>query len=250
MDNFIGRLFINGKIKVLSGIHIGTGIAGGIGLIDNPVIRDPISKRPYIPGSSLKGRLRHALWDLTPDAVPDEVPEEVARLFGTAPKNENSRNDNASNNGSGGSRLLVRDSLLTTDSISKLEQMDTTSLFVEVKTENCIDRATGTAKDPRQMERLPAGTDLEFEFVYNCDNLEHFEEDLRNLQAAMKFVEDEYLGGSGSRGYGKINFEIDGLSWKDVDTYLDHREAKTIKPGNNWVADAVNLCDLKVAVRN
>ncbi len=228
---FNGRLIIKGQVEVCTGLHIGTGGAAGIGLVDNPVIRDPLTGRPIIPGSSLKGRLRHATEILLGDAAKDEI----GRLFGTAPE------DDIAN----ATRLYVRDCHLDKESVDKLMSLRSDSFFVEVKSENRISRDSGVAEHPRQSERLPAGTVLSMELVYNVYEPEQVLDDLQNLEAALSFVEDEYLGGSGSRGYGKVNLHLNSVTWKSRKDYLDGKtvEAKTIDRSNwiNKVADMIKL---------
>ncbi len=229
--NFVGRLILSGTIDVVTGLHIGTGGAGGIGLVDNPVIRDPITRQPLVPGSSLKGRLRHAL-----ETILGERHLEVVRLFGGAPEEKDG----------GLTRLYVRDSHLTAGCVRILESLETDSPFVEVKTENRIDRSTGMAEHPRQAERLPAGSELDLELVYNAYSVEQIEEDLENLKASLDFVEDEYIGGSGSRGYGRVKLPMAKLTWKTVEDYKKASDGKT-QPvtGKVWLTEAINLCGLK-----
>ena len=57
-----GRIFVTGSIEVVTGLHIGgSRTAQAIGGVQNSVVRDPVTRRPYIPGSSLKGKLRSLL---------------------------------------------------------------------------------------------------------------------------------------------------------------------------------------------
>lgn len=203
--NFTGRIFIRGNIHVLTGLHIGTGGSGGIGLVDNPVIRDPLTRRPIVPGSTLKGRLRHAL-----EIVLGTDSPEVWRLFGA-------RVDAFDKKAAG--RIMIRDAHLTDASALALESVDTDSLYVEIKTENRIDRARGVAEHPRQSERLPAGSVLNFEIVYTAWQREDIADDIQNIEIAMRFVEDEYIGGSGTRGYGKVAFEVNEITYKSSEHY-------------------------------
>lgn len=224
---FAGRLTIRGKIQVLTGLHIGSGTAGGIGLIDTPLVRDPLTRRPVVPGSSLKGRLRHAL-----EVLVGQNNHEVSRLFGGPADNANKDNR---------TRLFVRDSVLTDQSATKLESLDTDSLYVEIKSENRINRASGVAEHPRQIERLPAGAELELELVYNVASSEQASDDLQNLCAALDFVEDEYLGGSGSRGYGKVAFQIQSLEWRSLDDYRKRTKGLRKGAGSGWIEEALEL---------
>lgn len=223
---FAGRLTIRGKITVVSGLHIGAGTTGGIGLIDTPLVRDPLTRRPVVPGSSLKGRLRHALELLVGSNNP-----EVSRLFG-GPADHSARER---------TRLFVRDAVLTDESAAKLESMDTDSLYVEIKSENRINRASGVAEHPRQIERLPAGAILNLEMVYNPDSADQVSDDLQNLAAALDFVADEYLGANGSRGYGKVAFQISSLEWKTLDHYKTRQQGESKDTAASWVKEAVEL---------
>lgn len=223
---FAGRLKIRGKIVVLSGLHIGAGTTGGIGLVDTPLVRDPLTRRPVVPGSSLKGRMRQSL-----ELLVGQNSTEVSRLFG-APAEYSSRER---------TRLFVRDALLSEQSAMKLESMETDSLYVEIKSENRINRASGVAEHPRQIERLPAGSELDMEFVYNASEIDQVADDLQNLAAALNFIEDEYLGGNGSRGYGKVAFKISDLEWKSLDQYKTRQQGVQHRCQNGWIEEAVAL---------
>lgn len=228
---FIGRLCIKGEIHVLSGLHIGTGGSGGIGLVDNPVLRDPLTRRPLIPGSSLKGRMRHAL-----EIICGSESDDVIRLFGSYVDSYDKRNFG---------RVLVRDSHLSDESASRFESVDNDSLYVEIKTENRIDRARGVAEHPRQSERLPAGAIMNMEIVYNAWDESTVSDDIQNLEMALRFVEDEYIGGCGSRGYGKVEFQVNNLLWTSIEHYRQGKQSSS-KPTvrKSWVQDAGTLLGL------
>jgi len=213
-----GRIFVRGDIRTMTGLHIGRGKeALEIGGVDNPVVRDPLTSRPYIPGSSLKGKMR-SLWEKMTGAeqnfligrikgkeVRIHVCEELGAYQGCAvcpiygvPGDKGSSNP---------TRLVVRDVLLSEAEADRLEQQAHTDLpYTEVKWEAAIDRVTSAAT-PRPMERVPAGTrfdDLEMVFsVYDPDDLERFV----HVLEAMQLLQDDYLGGLGSRGSGKVVFE-------------------------------------------
>ena len=56
------KIIISGKIIAESGIMIGgNNTAFEIGGTDKQVVRNPINKMPYVPGSSLKGKMRSLL---------------------------------------------------------------------------------------------------------------------------------------------------------------------------------------------
>jgi CRISPR type III-A-associated RAMP protein Csm3 len=58
----MGKVVITGGIRLVTGLHIGGAAAGlDIGGVDNPIIRHPVTREPYIPGSSLRGKIRALL---------------------------------------------------------------------------------------------------------------------------------------------------------------------------------------------
>ncbi|MFX0173065.1 MAG: type III-A CRISPR-associated RAMP protein Csm3 [Candidatus Hodarchaeota archaeon] len=205
MENIISfqkNILINGKININTGLHIG-GPEGQleIGVVDNRIIIDPRTKLPIIPGSSLKGKMRSLLELENQKYSPNGLPHNhdkaapckdtkcnICRIFGTSADLE-----------IGPTRLLVRDAFLT----DPAEDIDD---IVEVKTENVINRLQGKAESPRSQERVSAGTSFDLNMVFSV-----FEESdidlLKDVFTGMRMLEDSYLGGSGSRGYGKIAFD-------------------------------------------
>ena len=218
-----GKVLITGEIETVTGLHIGGASAGlDIGGIDNPMIRHPVSREPYIPGSSLRGKMR-ALLDrhLGKEAnrsigsgvrvheCMDETAYDtcaVCQIFGVTPGDQRRQWTRLKP-----ARLIVRDVRLGTEAADKLRRAKTDLPFAEVKWEAVIDRITSAAT-PRQNERVPAGTIFEpFEFVYSLYDLdgagcEADVEWLPSLFRGMEMLEDDYLGGYGSRGAGKIAF--------------------------------------------
>ncbi|MEZ0322331.1 MAG: type III-A CRISPR-associated RAMP protein Csm3 [Thermus sp.] len=186
-----------------------------IGDLDNPVIRNPLTDEPYIPGSSLKGKLRYLLeWSLGGDyilkakerhvyASPDPK-DPVARIFGLAPENNEVSLQVARERGP--TRLLVRDAYLTPDSKEALERTIARGGYLtEVKQEVFIPRLGGNA-NPRTTERVPAGARFGVEMVYRVlDELDekYFRE---HLMRALELLELDGLGGHISRGYGQVYF--------------------------------------------
>lgn len=207
---------LQGKIKIMATLTLETGLHIGaasdfapIGAVDSPFIRDPLTKLPIIPGSSLKGKLRTLLAKsyaegYTLNAIENDT-EEIQRLFGLgASKNSKSR----------ASRLQFFDLKMTDDSFKKFSAMDLDTYIGEVKFENTIDRLTAVA-NPRQIERVPAGVQFDFQLVYNIENFDEVKEDMKILADGLKLLQMDYLGGSGSRGYGRIsfaNFEFEPFS--------------------------------------
>ena len=191
-----GKVIIEGKIEVLTGLHIGTsGDFSAIGAVDNIVIRDTVTNKPMIPGSSLKGKMRYLLARTKYNTSIElknikEEHESIKRLFGSSDPIVVSR-------------LQFQDSLLAVKNFGKVE-FDLP--YTEIKYENTIDRATGVA-NPRQQERVPAGSEFDFKLVYNVEKTDEFEEDMKNILLTMEVLEDDYLGGHGTRGYGRIKFK-------------------------------------------
>jgi len=191
-----GKVIIEGKIEVLTGLHIGTsGDFSAIGAVDNIVIRDTVTNKPMIPGSSLKGKMRYLLARTKYNTSIElknikEEHESIKRLFGSSDPIVVSR-------------LQFQDSLLAVKNFGKVE-FDLP--YTEIKYENTIERATGVA-NPRQQERVPAGSEFDFKLVYNVEKTDEFEEDMKNILLMMEVLEDDYLGGHGTRGYGRVKFK-------------------------------------------
>ena len=188
------KLMISGNIEVLTGMHIGGGNEfSAIGAIDSPVIKDPLSMRPIIPGSSLKGKIRTLLarsMNSNPNAKHSDDDTKIKRLFGSQEEI---------------SRLIFRDlKLSNADELIGMGAVSPT----EVKFENTIDRITAEA-NPRQIERAIRNSTFDFELIYEItdENENQVEEDFKVIRDGLKLLELDYLGGSGSRGYGKVAFE-------------------------------------------
>ena len=203
---------IKAKLVLQTGLHIGAGDSEmHIGGIDNSVIKHPMTQSPYIPGSSLKGKIRTLLeWrsgavQSAPLSLKDisKNPEEVKnilRLFGISGDTKNSEQEVAE---IGVSRLAFWDCALNEAWENAIR--DDNQLLTEAKSENTIDRITSTAGNPRQTERVPAGAEFDFKLT-----LRQFEGDKPELLdlvlKGLKLLELDSLGGSGSRGYGKVKF--------------------------------------------
>lgn len=221
------KLIVDLNITVLTGLHIGMGgDKAQIGGIDSPVIKDPITKLPYIPGSSLKGKLRCLL----ETEHSNEDDQNINRFFGPTTKFLNEKNGFKESS----SRLIFRDLFLTPDLIRKYE---TGEWQLEVKTEIKIKRSTGTAEDRslRTSERVPPGSVFEGSILirYNDklsiqtkeddktkpDSLTNENEPtsmLNLLKTAIELLSTDALGGSGSRGYGAVKVE------HNIDKLLDN----------------------------
>lgn len=200
-------------LRAVTGLHIGAQESSiSIGGMDNPVVRDPLTNRPYIPGSSIKGKMRSLVerrlakeqnWpiaDIRIHACKGEaeyITCDVCQLFGIPAPRE-------------GwfclTRLRVSDALLSDQSAEELDRANTDLPYTEVKTEAAIDRVTSAAS-PRQTERVPAGA----VFAPLRISLFRYEGDspglLDRLVEGMELLEADYLGGSGSRGSGRVQFQ-------------------------------------------
>lgn len=230
----LGRLVIEGQILTKTALHIG-GSPGAlaIGNVDMPVIRDVRTNQPYIPGSSLKGKMRsqsEKLLNAPQNTIinkgkPDgsgrvemhtaKTREEylaywVNPLFGVT--------GDAGDWVNAPNRLIVRDVPLNEKSRDELLRAKTDLPFTEVKWEAAIDRVTSAAT-PRQIERVPAGAVFgPMELVLSL----YLPDDVKllgNLLTALQLVEDDYLGGQGSRGSGKVEFRNLTVQLRTGDDY-------------------------------
>jgi len=273
----LGKFRLTSTLNVETGLHIGGGGENlDIGGLDKPVIRDPLTQYPYLPGSSIKGKLRSILERLLnkplnraggsgtyryeSDDLADgysnidglDIPYEgartcqISRLFGSTggsklwmkpdvAKQEGLEEKDSSKktiehtiNGekyiqisrgrNAPARLIVRDCHLEKTSAEKLKRVDTGLYMTEWKFENGIDRVTAAA-NPRQLERVPAGSKFQFELIYTVEHETQAIEDLENIAIALAILEDDALGGHGSRGYGKVKFENFNFSYRSLDEY-------------------------------
>ncbi len=200
---------ISGKIVVKTGLHIGAGNEKvEIGGMDNPIIRNPLTHEPYIPGSSLKGKMRSIMeWktgklEKTGGKVCScgKADCEICRVFGSA-NNSDSANDR------GPTRLIVRDAVLTDE---WKEKFRSGLPLVEEKNENSLNRITAEA-NPRPIERVVPGVEFDFEISYRIIDTgdggkmdkDYFESVVKE---SLKILQSDYLGGGGSRGNGQIEF--------------------------------------------
>jgi CRISPR-associated protein Csm3 len=208
-----GTKKITGKIVVKTGLHIGSGNDKvEIGGMDNPVIKNPLTKEPYIPGSSIKGKMRSLLeWEnktvMKSDGYPCRCGEPncpICRVFGSG-----SNDDKEKAKKRGPTRLIIRDAELTDD--YKKEFPDGKPIL-EDKSENTINRITAKAM-PRSIERVVPGVEFNFELIYRVidtgDGGKKDEELFDTvIRKGLKLLQDDYLGGGGSRGNGRIEFDL------------------------------------------
>ena len=218
---------ITGRIELVSGLHIGGGNTEmHIGGTDNPVIKNPVTNQPYIPGSSIKGRMRSLLeWRAGVVGDTEGKPlgfkvlrrlqgetaaqgRTILKLFGGAP--EGSDGDDTLVTEIGPTRLAFWDCAL--DPAWVAEMKDKNLLLTETKMENMIDRIRGVAEHPRNTERVPAGARFDFRLTVKVIDDEDLQADILR---GLRLLTMTGLGGSGSRGYGKLRFsalERDGES--------------------------------------
>ena len=208
---------ITGEIELITGLHIGAGNETiEIGGLDQAIIKNPLTGEPYVPGSSLKGKFRSLIeiskGQYSTNGDPCKCGKAscvVCPVFGTAAgQKANAKKDGkdapaASNDGDAGqTRIIVRDARLTEEWKKKF---DSGELPMEIKYENTINRIWGTADNPRPLERVPAGVSFKFSISvkkFDGDPDSYFD----TVIEAMRLLEADALGGSGSRGSGQIRF--------------------------------------------
>jgi len=260
----LGRAEITGIIKLVTGMHIGKSKDTlQIGGIDNPIVRDPFSGQPYIPGSSFKGKMRSFAekvliasgdkkysFDVESrvggettiyrhECPTAEVAKDcpVCRLFGANGSedvlkrytNPSRGNLNPLEPGKSPTnfpaRLTVWDAFLTPDSVSTYKGLSELP-YAEWKSENTVDRITAAA-NPRQVERAAKGLEFDFHITYAIKPDGKLIEDLQNLLFALYLVEVSGLGGQTSRGYGRIDFSKLSLSVSHYSVTLHEGELAT-----------------------
>lgn len=232
----LGRIIITGEIECKTGLHIG-GSAGAlaIGNVDMPVIRNAVDGQPYIPGSSLKGKLRSLSEKYTGAPQNQSVGQGVSMHVATNIEDYKKYwvnpifgiTGNALPEQDTPNRLIVRDIPLTKDSEQILRQARIDMPYTEVKWEAVIDRVTSAAS-PRQTERVPAGAVFgPMELVFNAFSKEDAGL-FGNLLTAMQLLEDDYLGGQGSRGSGKISFRNLQVNVFSGEEYSKHEDPQFV----------------------
>lgn len=229
-----GKIFLKGSIKAVTGLHIG-GSSGelDIGGNENPVIRNQLNRLPYIPGSSLRGKLRSLLdrhlgnFLVSQGSIQvhecrksdDYADCPVCQVFGVTP--QHLKKDTMP------TRLLIRDTYLSLKSQAYLREADTDTDFTEIKTEVTIDRIT-SASNPRPLERVPAEATFDpmvlVYGIYTRDtySAEQITTECKRFDTVLKgmeLLEDDYLGGSGSRGSGQVAFENLTMTFKSRECY-------------------------------
>src|ERR1700736_1738335 len=247
----IGKLILEGDINCQTGLHIGAGKGSlEIGGADNPVVKDAFGL-PYIPGSSLRGKLRSLLERSSGLAVPSELvylskrrgqevrihqsdrpDDEICLLFGRSPgRMDRVVGEALDTNGASPARLTVYDAPLVAESITPQMRENLDDELTEVKSENAIDRITSQA-NPRTLERVPAGARFRVRFVMDvlC------EEDaplFARVVEGLRLLEDDTLGGGGSRGSGRVRFANLKLTWRSKAYYSSGAAEKELIAGSD-----------------
>jgi CRISPR-associated protein Csm3 len=216
---------IKGTLELLSGLHIGAGDSEmHIGGTDSPVIKNPHTNLPYIPGSSIKGKMRsllewhlglveysggrpfgHSHLKLINSQTKKHAALNLLRMFGIS-GGDKVDEQSARESGIGLTRLVARDCNL--NAVWVKDKNDRNLLVTETKFENSINRIAGTADNPRNFERVPAGAEFDFVIGIKLLDIDSEHELVTMLLTGLKLIELDALGGSGSRGYGRVKFEL------------------------------------------
>ncbi|HRI85842.1 MAG TPA: type III-A CRISPR-associated RAMP protein Csm3 [Ignavibacteria bacterium] len=207
-------------IETLTGLHIGIGNDKlQIGGVDSEVIKDPVTKQPYIPGSSLKGKIR-CLLETEGDFEDGERNKTLNLCFGINndyKKIKDVENKNRKKNGEPEveyrtpTRFIFRDLFLIEEDEKRFQRNE---INTEFKTEIVIDRQKGTAKDGglRTIERVPPKVRFEGNIIIRYLENEKVEDLFKVLESGVNLLIDDCLGGSGSRGYGAVKVSINEIN--------------------------------------
>jgi len=261
----IGKLVLEGDLQCHTGLHIGAGKGSlEIGGADNPVVKDAFG-RPYVPGSSLRGKIRSLLEQSSGLAVPSELvylsrrrgqevrihqsdrpDDEICLLFGRNPgRMERVSGEPMDAQSASPARLTVYDAPLDAESITPQMRENLDDELTEVKSENAVDRITSQA-NPRTLERVPAGARFKVRFVLDilC------EEDRAlagRLLEGLRLLEDDSLGGGGSRGSGRVSFANLTMTWRGHGFYTSGAAEQTLASGAGVAALQAAVADPEFA---
>jgi CRISPR-associated protein Csm3 len=263
----IGKLILEADLRCETGLHIGAGKGSlEIGGADNPVVKDAFG-RPYVPGSSLRGKLRSLLEQASGLAVPSELvflskrkgqevrihqsdrpDDEICLLFGRSPGRVE-RVDGEVMDGAAATpaRLAVYDAPLDMTSITDSMRENLDDELTEVKSENAIDRITAQA-NPRTLERVPAGARFRVRMVLDilCEEDKAL---LPRLAEGLRLLEDDSLGGGGSRGSGRVSFANLRLVWRGRRFYAAGEPERELLSGGDLAAFQALVNDPALAGR-
>jgi CRISPR-associated protein Csm3 len=247
----IGKLILEGELHCETGLHIGAGKGSlEIGGADNPVVKDSHG-RPYVPGSTLRGRVRSLLEQATGAAIPSELvylskrkgqevrihqsdrpDDEICVLFGRSPgRMEKVGGGDLDSSHATPARLSVFDAPLVIESITPQMRETLDDELTEVKSENAIDRITSQA-NPRTLERVPAGARFKIRLVLDLLCSEDAVLPALLVQG-LRLLEDDTLGGGGSRGSGRVSFGSLKLTWRSRDYYASGAAEQEIASGTD-----------------
>lgn len=250
----VGKLILEGDLTCETGLHIGAGKGSlEIGGADNPVVKDAFG-RPYIPGSSLRGKLRSLLEHSSGLTTPVELvylsrrkgqdvrihqserpDDEVCLLFGRNPgRMERVNGEPLEASAATPSRLTVYDAPLDQESITPQMRENLDDELTEVKSENAVDRITSQA-NPRTLERVPAGARFRIRMVIDvlCEPDKAL---VPRLVEGLRLLEDDSLGGGGSRGSGRIRFSNLRLTWRSRGFYTSGAAESELLTGGDVAA--------------
>src|SRR6202521_4794164 len=245
----IGKLILEGELRCETGLHVGAGKGSlEIGGSDNPVVKDAYG-RPYVPGSSLRGRIRSLLEQSSGLAVPSELvylsrrkgqevrihqsdrpDDEICLLFGRNPgRMDRVQGETLETSQATPARLAVFDAPLDPESITAQMRENLDDELTEVKSENAIDRITSQA-NPRTLERVPAGARFRVRMVLDvlCEEDKAL---AARLVEGLRLLEDDALGGGGSRGSGRVRFANLKLTWRGKGYYASGAAEKELIAG-------------------
>jgi CRISPR-associated protein Csm3 len=243
---FLGKLILEGEILCETGLHIGAGKGSlEIGGADNPVVKDAFGV-PYVPGSTLRGRLRSLLEQSSGAAVPSELvylskrrgqevrihqsdrpDDEICLLFGRNPgRVERVSGESGEAGNVTPARLTIYDAPLVVESITPQMRENLDDELTEVKSENAVDRITSQA-NPRTLERVPAGARFKVRIVLDVLCEEDKPMAARFVEG-LRLLEDDTLGGGGARGSGRVRFQALKLAWRGKSFYSKGAEAEAL----------------------
>src|ERR1700684_2093604 len=246
---FIGKLLLEGELHCETGLHVGAGKGSlEIGSSDNPAMKDAFG-RPYIPGSSLRGRLRSLLEQSSGLAIPSELvylskrrgqevrihqsdrpDDEICILFGrNSGRMDRVQGETLDTTQATPARLAVFDAPLDPESITAQMRENLDDELTEVKSENAIDRITSQA-NPRTLERVPAGARFKTRLVMDVLCPED-RELLPRVVEGLRLLEDDSLGGGGSRGNGRVALSALKLTWRGRGFYASGSPEQEVLTG-------------------
>jgi CRISPR-associated protein Csm3 len=246
----VGKLILSGDLHCETGLHIGAGKGSlEIGGADNPVVKDAFGL-PYIPGSSLRGKVRSLLENAMGLTSPAELvylskrrgqevrihqsdrpDDEICLLFGRSPGRVErvEGGETGENRAASPARLTIYDAPLEQESITAQMRENLDDEITEVKSENAIDRITSQA-NPRTLERVPAGARFKVRMVLDVLCEEDKALAARVIEG-LRLLEDDALGGGGSRGSGRVRFANLKLVWRNRAFYSSGGEESELASG-------------------